>query len=193
VKVELAGFTPVVFHQEDYGAPESYQLVFLARSGLVEERPEALRAFLGAIADATLFLLAHPERAKARFFEALPHLRDELNLRAYDRTVPIFVGAPCHNDPDRWAEGQRFLFEQGIIPQQLPLPAGDRRDVRELVHGEGGADGPPGEEAPPCPPAGARPCTDAPGGRLRDDPLHPLVRRGAGASGRRARGCCWGS
>lgn len=121
VKVELAGFTPVVFPQEEYGAPESYQLVFLARSRLIEERAADLRAFLGAIADATLFLLAHPERAKERFFEALPHLRDELNTRAYDRTVPIFVGAPCHNDPARWEEGQRFLFEQGIIPQELPL------------------------------------------------------------------------
>ena len=123
VKVELEGFTPVVFPQEEYGAPESFQLVFLARSGLVDERPEALRAFLGAVADATLFLLAHPERAKEHFFEALPHLRDELNLRAYDRTVPIFVGAPCHNDPARWEEGQRFLFEEGILPRTLPLKA----------------------------------------------------------------------
>ncbi len=132
VKVELAGFTPVVFNQEDYGAPESYQLVFLARPRLVEERPEALRAFLSAIADATLFLLAHPERAKARFFEALPHLRDELNLRAYDRTVPIFVGAPCHNDPDRWTQAQRFLLEEGIIPQTLPL---DELFTEELLPG----------------------------------------------------------
>jgi putative hydroxymethylpyrimidine transport system substrate-binding protein len=121
VRVELAGKTPVVFNQEDYGAPEAYQLVFIARRELIERRPRLILRFLEGVAKGVLFVLAFPEQSKELFFKTLPKLRDELNLRAYDRTVPIFVGAPCHNDPKRWENGQNFLFEQKIIPKKLPL------------------------------------------------------------------------
>ncbi|MCS7197275.1 MAG: ABC transporter substrate-binding protein [Candidatus Bipolaricaulota bacterium] len=121
VRVELAGLTPVVFNQEDYGAPEAYQLIFIVRRELLTRRPEALQRFLKAFTQGVLFVLAFPQQSKELFFQTLPQLKDELNLRAYDRTVPIFAGAPCHNDPKRWEIGQNFLFEQKIIPRTLPL------------------------------------------------------------------------
>lgn len=121
VKVELEGLTPAVFKQEDYGAPESYQILFITRRDLIGEKPEAIRGLLNGVAKGVLFVLAHPQASKELFFQALPDLRDELNTQAYDRTVSIFAGAPCHNDPARWRNAQNFLYEQEIIPQTLPL------------------------------------------------------------------------
>ncbi len=121
VRVELAGKTPVVFAQEEYGAPEAYQLVFIARHELLAQRPGSVFRFLRALSKGVLFVLAFPEQSKEIFFQTLPQLKDELNQRAYDRTVPIFAGAPCHNDAKRWETGQNFLFDQKIISQKLPL------------------------------------------------------------------------
>lgn len=121
VKVELAKKTPVVFNQEDYGAPEEYQLVFIARRELIEKRPDAIKRFLRGLANGVLFTLAHPTASKELFFKTLPRLRDELNMRSYDLTVPVFAGAPCHNNPKRWEEAQNFLFDHKIIPKKLPL------------------------------------------------------------------------
>jgi putative hydroxymethylpyrimidine transport system substrate-binding protein len=122
VRVELAGKTPVVFNVEDYGGGfEAYQLVFIVRRELLTEKPGVISRFLRGVTKGVLFALAHPEAAKELFFKTLPKLRDELNLRAYDRTVPIFVGAPCHNNSRRWENAQNFLFDQKIIPKKLPL------------------------------------------------------------------------
>lgn len=121
VRVELAGFTPAVFPEEEYGAPEGYQLVFIVRRSLLVERPESLRKFLDALTKGVLFVLAHPDSSRELFFQVLPKLRDELNTRAYERTVPIFAGAPCHNEEPRWEASQNFLVEQSITPKAVPL------------------------------------------------------------------------
>jgi len=121
VRVELAKLTPVFFAQEAYGAPNYYELVFIARRELIEKRPETLRKFLRGLARGVFFLMADPAEAKKIFFETLPELRDELNLRAFDRTVAVFFGAPCAAEAARWQAAVDFLVESKIIPRSLPL------------------------------------------------------------------------
>ncbi|MCX8103314.1 MAG: ABC transporter substrate-binding protein [Candidatus Bipolaricaulota bacterium] len=121
VRIELANLTPVFFAQEAYGAPDYYELVFIARRELIERRPETLRKFLRGIARGVFFLMADPLEAKKAFFEALPDLRDELNQRAFDRTVTSFFGAPCAAEVAKWRAAQEFLVETKIIPRGLPL------------------------------------------------------------------------
>jgi putative hydroxymethylpyrimidine transport system substrate-binding protein len=121
VRVELANLTPVFFAQEAHGAPDYYELVFIARRELIEKRPETLRRFLRGVARGVFLLMADPIEAKKAFFEALPELHDALNSKAFDRTVSSFFGAPCSGELAKWRAAQDFLVESKIVARSLPL------------------------------------------------------------------------
>jgi putative hydroxymethylpyrimidine transport system substrate-binding protein len=122
-RVELANLTPVFFAQEVHGAPDYYELVFIARREFIERRSELIQKFLRGVTRGVFLILADPAEAKRAFFDALPTLRDELNQRAFDRTLSSFIGAPCMAEVAKWRAAQDFLVASQIIPRALSLDA----------------------------------------------------------------------
>ncbi|MGD8382659.1 MAG: hypothetical protein PVJ11_10985, partial [Syntrophobacterales bacterium] len=54
------------------------------------------------------------------FLKLHPDLRDELNRRAYQATLPFFIGSP-KQEPSRWVEMQYFMLDRGLIKRVTPV------------------------------------------------------------------------
>ncbi|UCF10791.1 MAG: hypothetical protein JSW65_03690, partial [Candidatus Bipolaricaulota bacterium] len=74
-----------------------------------------------ALAAAVEMTRADPEQAFALFLQANPELDDELSLRSFEATLPLFAKGLRHDDRELWAELQAFLFDNGLIASSLPL------------------------------------------------------------------------
>ncbi|MCS7198308.1 MAG: ABC transporter substrate-binding protein [Candidatus Bipolaricaulota bacterium] len=113
----------VFFAMEEHGIPDHPQLVFIANETIVQQKSELLKKFLRAVARAVALTLQEPDRAFALFLKANPDLHREadLNRKFFDATLALFVGAPCHNQLDKWEKLQSFLFERKLIERASEL------------------------------------------------------------------------
>lgn len=113
----------VFFAFEEHGIPDHPQLVFVANETVAQQKSELLRKFLRAVSRAVALTLREPDRAFALFLQANPDLQREANLnrRFFDATLTLFAGAPCHNQLEKWAKLQNFLFERKLIERMSDL------------------------------------------------------------------------
>ncbi len=113
----------VFFPFEEHGIPDHPQLVFIANETIVQQKSELLKRFLRAVARAVALTLQDPTRAFALFLKANPDLQREadLNRLFFEATIAFFQGAPCHNQSEKWAKLQNFLFERKLIERTSDL------------------------------------------------------------------------
>lgn len=119
--VELLGYAPVFFPQEDYGVPNTYELLFVVHPELLHEKPEEVRAVLRAVARGLGFARHNPNEAFRLFVQVFPELNDELNRRSFAVTLPLYAQGLRHDDHARWEAMVSFLFQTGMIKKLLPL------------------------------------------------------------------------
>lgn len=119
--VALLGHDPVFFPQEDYGIPNTYELLFVVHPELLGERAEEVRAVLRAVARGLAFVQENPEEAFRLFVRAFPELDDELNRRSFAVTLPLYAQGLRHDDHPRWEAMVAFLFQAGMIRKLLPV------------------------------------------------------------------------
>jgi putative hydroxymethylpyrimidine transport system substrate-binding protein len=121
----------VFFPFEEHGIPDHPQLVFIANETIAQQKSELLKRFLRAVARAVALTVQEPERAFQLFLKANPDLQREekLNRRFFEATIAFFVGAPCHNQLEKWAKLQSFLFERQLIARTTDLAQLVRTDL----------------------------------------------------------------
>ncbi|MEN6369323.1 MAG: ABC transporter substrate-binding protein [Thermotogota bacterium] len=132
IEVDLIGRPGVFFPQEAYCVPDTYELLFAVHPDVAVERPEDLRTFLAAVADAVAATCADPDAAFDAFLRANPDLDDELDRRAYAATLPLYAKGARHDDADVWDALQVFLFENKIIGARWPIESLYRTDFLPL-------------------------------------------------------------
>lgn len=120
-QVELLGHESVYFPQEDYGVPETYEIILAVNQKLLEERSGELRAFVAGLAQGIAYTREHPQEAFEVFIRANPDLDDELNRRAYAATLPLYAESARHDAPQKWEGMQGYLFQNGLIDKLFPL------------------------------------------------------------------------
>lgn len=113
----------VFFAFEEHGIPDHPQLVFIASETVAHQKSELLRKFLRAVSRAVALTMQDPDRAFALFLKANPDLQREadLNRKFFDATWALFAGAPCHNQLEKWAKLQNFLFERKLLERPSDL------------------------------------------------------------------------
>lgn len=119
--VELLGHKPVFFPQEDYGVPNTYELLFIVPPELLGERLDEIRAALRAVAKGIDFARSQPEEAFSIFAGVFPELNDELNRRSFSVTLSIYAQGVRHDDHGRWEAMQAFLWQAGMIKNLVPV------------------------------------------------------------------------
>ncbi|MCS7240112.1 MAG: ABC transporter substrate-binding protein [Candidatus Bipolaricaulota bacterium] len=121
IAVELLGFTPVFFAQEDYGVPNTYELLFVVHPDTLTQRLPEVQGALRAIARGIEYTRAHPEESFSLFVGVFPELADELNRRSFAATLPLYAVSTRHDDPARWETMQTFLIAAGMVKKAYPL------------------------------------------------------------------------
>ncbi len=118
-EVKEHGADPLVFKVEDYGVPAYDELILLARKD--EAHDPRIRRFLAAVKKGTAYLLAHPDETWRTFAKDHPDLDNDLNRTAWTQTLPAFAKDPAALDAPRYAAYGKFLFDNKLIKQDMPV------------------------------------------------------------------------
>lgn len=121
VQVALLGHEPVFFPQEDYGVPDTSEIILVTNPQLIKERPEILRAFIAGLARGITFTKQHPHEAFEIFRNANPELDDTLNRQAYEITLPFYAERTGNNTAQQWETMQTYLLTNGLIEDVVPV------------------------------------------------------------------------
>jgi putative hydroxymethylpyrimidine transport system substrate-binding protein len=120
-QVALLGHEPIYFPQEEYGVPDTAEIILVANPNLIEEHPTWIRAFLNGLSRGISFTKEYPEEAYSLFLSAHPDLDDELNHRAYDATLPLYADEASLPGQQAWEELQYYLVKYGLMEETFPL------------------------------------------------------------------------
>jgi putative hydroxymethylpyrimidine transport system substrate-binding protein len=114
IQIELEGKEVGVFPLEEHGIPDFYELVIITNPQEIKTHPKRVQAFMRGLTKGIHKTIDDPKASLETFLKLHPDLRDELNRRAFKATLPFFEGSP-NQDPSRWIEMQKFMFERGLI------------------------------------------------------------------------------
>ncbi len=114
IQIELEGREVGIFPLEDHGIPDFYELVIITHPREIETHPKRVQAFMRALTRGINRTLDEPKDSLETFLKLHPNLRDELNRRAFQATLPFFKGSP-EQEPSRWVEMQQFMLRRGLI------------------------------------------------------------------------------
>jgi putative hydroxymethylpyrimidine transport system substrate-binding protein len=134
IQVELVGRQPVFFAQEDFCAPETYDLVLVAHPDLIRERGADVAAFLDGLQESIDATRRSPDDALAAFFRAFPELDDEVDRRSFAATLPLYADDVRLDDPAIWEEVQRFLVDAGLVSSAVPFESLVVTDLAPLTN-----------------------------------------------------------
>lgn len=113
IQLRLEGKPGIAFYPEDHGVPPYDELIYVvARDKKDDPR---LPRFLAAVKEATDFITAHPDEARALFMKSHPDLDDALNRDAFDATLPLFARDPGALDAARYDRFAAFLKDNGLL------------------------------------------------------------------------------
>ena len=126
VDLRLRGLAPRVIPVDQLGVPTYDELVLVARKSTVDDHPEAIRAFISALARGTDYARGHPQEAANAVLSAGKGL-DPMQTRAEVlATLPLL--APPHGraygymDPAAWRAYAQWMAEHDLI-SSAPAPS----------------------------------------------------------------------
>lgn len=117
-QMAIEGKPGVAFFPEEAGVPPYDELIVIARKDKAAD--PRIGRFLRAVETATMFILNHPDDARALFVKGRPELDDELNRRAWRDTLPRLAHSPGALNPARYTRFAAYLKEMGLIKAALP-------------------------------------------------------------------------
>jgi putative hydroxymethylpyrimidine transport system substrate-binding protein len=126
VDLRLRGLDPRVVPVDQLGVPTYDELVLVARKSTVDDHPEAIRAFIGALDRGTDYARAHPQEAADAVLSAGDGLDPTQTRAEVAATLPLL--APPHGrpygylDPNAWRAYADWMAEQGLI-SNTPSPS----------------------------------------------------------------------
>jgi putative hydroxymethylpyrimidine transport system substrate-binding protein len=120
IQIELEGKEVGIFPLEEYGIPDFYELVIITHPTKIKAHPQRVRAFMRALTRGIHKTIDDPRASLETFLKLHPDLRDELNRRAFQATLPFFKGSPSQ-EPSRWVEMQNFMLERRLIKKTTPV------------------------------------------------------------------------
>jgi putative hydroxymethylpyrimidine transport system substrate-binding protein len=91
IQMELAHFPVRVFYPENYGVPAYPELIFVANKNSFKDNPEKFKKFLSSVKQGAHYLQKNPQQCWTVFAKNHPELNNELNQRAWFKTLPYFA------------------------------------------------------------------------------------------------------
>jgi putative hydroxymethylpyrimidine transport system substrate-binding protein len=121
--VDLAqrGKAPVITPVDELGVPTYEELVLVAQGTRLEEDPEAIRLFLGALARGTAAAVESPAASTEALLEANPGLDPQLTRAEIDATLPLLGGGRL--DEAAWREFIGWMGQNDLL--KAPVSASD--------------------------------------------------------------------
>jgi putative hydroxymethylpyrimidine transport system substrate-binding protein len=121
-ELEARGLEPVIKRVEDAGVPPYDELVLIARSDLVAEDPQLVRAFVSAVLEGNAATVEDPE-GTARVLDGAVESNPEAGLKeteaGVEATAPL-LSEDGHVDPAQARALVDWMYEEGMIQKKVP-------------------------------------------------------------------------
>jgi putative hydroxymethylpyrimidine transport system substrate-binding protein len=114
VDLRLRGKDPVITPVDKLGVPTYDELVLVARRDRLEEDPQAIRLFLGALARGTAAAIKSPDATTKALLEANSDLDPKLTRAEVDATLPL-LSKRGEMNPAEWKAFIAWMQENGLI------------------------------------------------------------------------------
>jgi putative hydroxymethylpyrimidine transport system substrate-binding protein len=114
VDLRLRGKDPVVTPVDKLGVPTYDELVLVARRDRLEDDPEAIRLFLGALARGTAAAVKSPDATTEALLAANKDLDPKLTRAEVDATLPL-LSERGEMDPAEWSDFIAWMRENSLI------------------------------------------------------------------------------
>lgn len=104
-----------------------YSPVIIANNEYLEQNPEQAKAFLSAVKKGYEFAIEHPEEASQILCDAVPELDQELVLESQKWLADQYQADAASwgvIDGKRWDGFYQWLFDNGVIDQEIPQGTG---------------------------------------------------------------------
>ena len=108
-----------------------YTPVLIAADSFLEEEPDTARRFLEAVRDGYEYAIENPDEAAEILCKAAPELDPELVKASQEYLSGQYkaeVGQWGYIDPDRWNAFFRWLNDNGLVEDEIPMDAGFTND-----------------------------------------------------------------
>jgi putative hydroxymethylpyrimidine transport system substrate-binding protein len=119
--VELAqeGFETNVIRLPEVGVPNYNELVVATSESYVDENPDLVRRFVGALVKGHRYALENPKSARDDLLAANEELDPEVAEETIGLTVPLFEtrdGRVGYQDPEEWRAYVDWAVENDVLP-----------------------------------------------------------------------------
>jgi putative hydroxymethylpyrimidine transport system substrate-binding protein len=126
VDLRLRGLDPRIVPVDRLGVPTYDELVLVARRSTVEDQPEAIRAFINALARGTDYARGHPQEAASAVLSAGKGLDPAQTRAEVAATLPLLAppqGKPYgYLDPNAWRAYADWMSAHDLI-SSAPSPS----------------------------------------------------------------------
>ena len=126
VDLRLRGLDPRIVPVDQLGVPTYDELVLVARKSTVDDHPEAIRAFIEALAQGTDYARAHPQEAANAVLSAGKGLDPMQTRSEVAATLPLLAprqGRPYgYMDPSAWGAYAQWMAGHDLI-SSAPAPS----------------------------------------------------------------------
>jgi putative hydroxymethylpyrimidine transport system substrate-binding protein len=124
VDLRLRGLQPRIVPIDHLGVPTYDELVLVARTSTVQDHPEAIRAFIQALARGTDHAGAHPQEAANAVLSAGQGLDPAQTRAEVAATLPLLAPpqgrAYGYLDPNAWRAYAEWMAQHGLISEAPP-------------------------------------------------------------------------
>jgi putative hydroxymethylpyrimidine transport system substrate-binding protein len=138
VDLRLRGLDPRVVPVDRLGVPTYDELVLVARRSTAADHPEAIRAFLTALAQGTSYAIAHPGEAADAVLRAGKGLDPAQTRAEVAATLPLLAPVPGKPygfmDPAAWRAYAAWMKEHDLISR---APSSSDVLTNDLLPGQG--------------------------------------------------------
>jgi ABC-type nitrate/sulfonate/bicarbonate transport system substrate-binding protein len=130
------------FPVQDYGVPDTYNVVLACNGDWLKENPELAKAFVQATAKGFEFAVEDPKEAAKILIEANPGAfpTEELVYQSAEMLAKSYYDDEAGNfgcqTKERWTEYPKWLYEQGILVDSSGDPMTSPPDYESLYTNE---------------------------------------------------------
>ena len=122
IAMEMQGYPERVLRMEEWGVPDFYELVLVARHDIVSEEPELVQRFLRATAKGFSDAIDDPQRAVDIMIDANPEVDKVLETQVIDLLAPMWTeGAPTFGwqTQERWQSLVQWMKDEGLLKERV--------------------------------------------------------------------------
>lgn len=120
-RLATQGLSATVIRYDDLSIPRYDGLIVMANRNTLGRRMDTWIRFVGALEDATNWIIENPQLALDRVTEAYPRLKDSLTDDHWQDLLRRLSLTPAALDVHRYQAMETFLQQRGITSEMLPV------------------------------------------------------------------------